>query len=134
MIKDRYGRAIFPVNSITVFDTSLDYDSELFEDTVGYKLSEFDRSRFASAYEADFGAGADWPAVAYEVLNSVVPFTAIAAAFFLGDRIEKSALAWKRMATSLLRCMPKSGFTDANGAALLALERVFDHTDSSDVR
>jgi hypothetical protein len=134
MTKDRYGQAVFPENSITVFDTSLDYDSELFEETVGLKLRDFDRSRYASAYEVDFGAGADWPAVAYEVLSSLVPFSAIAAAFFLGERIEKSALSWKRMTASLLSCIPKSGFTDANGAALLALEKVFDRTDSSHVK
>lgn len=134
MIKDRYGQDIFPENSITVFDTALDYDSELFEDTGKYKLRDFDRGRYASAYEVDVGAGADWPAVAYEVLGSVVPFSAVAAAFFLGERIEKSTLAWKRMATSLLSCIPKRGFTDANGAALLALEKVFEHTESPDVR
>ncbi|GAA6208829.1 hypothetical protein NBRC116601_21220 [Cognatishimia sp. WU-CL00825] len=134
MIKDRYGKAIFPENSITVFDTALDYDSELFEDTVGLKLRDFDRDRYSSAYEADFGAGADWPTVAYEVLNSLVPFSAIAAAFFYGDRIEKSALAWKRMAVGLLSCIPRQGYTDANGAALLALDKVFELTKSSDVR
>ncbi|MGX0878439.1 hypothetical protein ACSSV4_003138 [Roseovarius sp. MBR-154] len=134
MIKDRYGRDIFPENSITVFDTALNYESELFEDTVGLKLRDFDRGRYASAYEVDVGAGADWPTVAYEVLSSVVPFSAVAATFFLGERIEKSALAWKRMATTLLSCIPKRGFTDANGAALLALEKTFQHTESSDVR
>ena len=55
------------------------------------------------------------------------------AAFFLGDRIEKSALAWKRMADNLLPCIPRCGFTDANGASLLALERVFDSTGSTNV-
>ncbi|MEO1405967.1 MAG: hypothetical protein AAFV54_05695 [Pseudomonadota bacterium] len=134
MIKDRYGKAILTENSITVFDTDLNYDSELFEDTVGLKLRDFDRDRYSSAYEADFGAGADWPAVAYEVLSSLVPFSAIAAAFFYGDRIEKSALAWKRMAISLLSCIPRQGYTDANGAALLALDKVFDFTSSSNVR
>ncbi|MCW9042617.1 MAG: hypothetical protein OQK05_04670 [Pseudopelagicola sp.] len=134
MIKDRYGQEIFPENSIVVFDTALDYDSELFEDTVGLKLRDFDRVRYASAYEADFGAGADWPAVAYEVLYSLVPFSAIAAAFFLGERIEKSALAWQRMAASLLTCIPKIGFTDANGASLLALEKVFELTESPDIK
>ncbi|SMX29648.1 hypothetical protein TRP8649_03786 [Pelagimonas phthalicica] len=134
MVKDRYGKTIFPENSITVFDTSLDYDSELFEDTVGLKLRDFDRDRYSSAYEADFGSGADWPAVAYEFLNSLVPFSAVAAAFFYGDRIEKSALAWKRMAASLLSCIPRQGYTDANGAALLALNEVFELSKSSDVR
>lgn len=134
MIKDRYGKAIFAENSITVFDTALNYDTELFEDAVGLKLRDFDRCRFSSAYEADFGAGADWPAVAYEVLNSFVPFSAIAAAFFCGDRIEKSAFAWKRMAASLLSCIPRQGYIDANGAALLALDKVFEISKSSDVR
>lgn len=134
MIKDRYGRSINRENSISVFDTSLNYKSELLKDAAGLKLRDFDRGRYASAYEADFGAGADWPAVAYEVLNSLVPFSAIAAAFFLGERIEKSALAWRRMATSLLSCIPKGGFTDANGAGLLALDTVFDRTESSDIR
>lgn len=130
MIKDRYGTPFSTENSITVFDTSLNYDSELLEDTVGWKLRDFDRECFVSAYETDFGAGADWPAVAYEVLGSFLPFSAIAATFFLGEKIEKSALAWKRIVTNLLSCFPIGGFTDANGAALLALERVFEHTDS----
>lgn len=134
MIKDRYGNALLSQNSIAVFDTSLNYDSELFDDTFGRKLREFDRKRYASAYEADFGAGADWPAVAYEVLNSLVPFSALAAVFFLGDRIERSAAAWRRMAMNLLSCIPSGGFTDANGAALLALEHIFSQTASSDVR
>ncbi|WP_424943421.1 hypothetical protein [Aliiroseovarius crassostreae] len=134
MIKDRYGQEIFSENSIIVFDTSLDYDSELFEDTVGLKLLNFDRNQYASAYEIDFGAGADWPAVAYEVLSSVVPFSAIVAVFFMGERIEKSALAWKRVATSLISLIPRNGFTDANGAALLALEKVFEYTNSSNVK
>lgn len=133
MIKDRYGKAIFQTNSIKIFDTSLNYDSEVFEDTVGLKLRDFDRSRFSSAYETDFGAGADWPAVAYEILTGYIPFAPIVAVFFLGERIEKSALAWKRVAVSLLSCIPRSGFTDANGAALLALERVFDSADSTNV-
>jgi hypothetical protein len=133
MIKDRYGQAFFQTNAIAVFDTSLDYDSEAFDDTVGLKLRDFDRSSFSSAYEADFGAGADWPAVTYEVLTTYIPFASIVAAFFLGDRIEKSALAWKRMADNLLSCIPRGGFTDANGASLLALERVFDSTGSTNV-
>ncbi|HBG99806.1 MAG: hypothetical protein JKP98_24770 [Rhodobacteraceae bacterium] len=130
MIKDRYGKALFSEDAVAVFDTALDYDSELFEDTVGWKLRDFDRDKYAAAYEVDFGAGADWPMVAYEVLG-LIPYSAVAAAFFMGNRIEKSVLAWKRMASTLLSRLPKDGFTDANGAALLALERLFEHSGST---
>jgi len=133
MIKDSYENEPLSENSVRVFDTALNYDSELFENTVRRKLRKFDRDRYASAYEIDFGAGASWPAVAYEVLSDLVPISAIAA-FFLGERIEKSALAWKRIASRLISCIPNDGFTDANGAALLALEQVFERTGSSDVK
>ncbi len=119
---------------MSVFDTTLNYDSELFEDTVGWKLKDFDRDRYSSAFEIDVGAGADWPAVVYEVLDKLIPFSAIAAAFFYGDRIEKSALAWKRICASFLSCIPTGGFTDANGAALLALEHVFEYSSCNDVK
>ena len=102
-----------------MFDTSLEYDSELFEDTVGLKLQNFDRQVFGSAYEVDVGSGADWPVVVYEVLETIIPFSSIAAALFFGEKIEKSAMAWKRMAAHLLSLIPDKGFTDANGAALL---------------
>lgn len=128
MFKDRYGKALYSENTIVVFDTALDYDSELFEDTLAWKLKDFERENFAAAYEIDFGAGADWPAVAYEVLNTWLPFSAIAATFFTGERIEKAALAWGRMASQLLSIIPKHGFTDANGASLLALAKVFETT------
>lgn len=133
MIKDRYGSALFSENTITVFDPSLDYDTEVFEDTLGLKLRDFDRELYAEAYEVDFGAGADWPSVAYAVLENLVPFSAIAGAFFLGERIEKSVHAWTRMASALLSCIPDGGFTDANGAALLALEKVSEHVGCSEV-
>jgi hypothetical protein len=134
MLRDRKGNTVSSENSIIVFDTSLDYDSEKFEDTVSGKLKDFDRDLFSFAYEVNVGAGADWPAVAYEVLEKLIPFSAIAAAFFYGDRIEKSALAWKRMATALLSCIRPGGFTDANGAALLALEQVFEKVGCTDVK
>jgi hypothetical protein len=133
MVKDRYGTSPFSTDSICVFDTSLKYDTELFEDTVGFKLKNVDTNRYSSAYEIDVGAGADWPVVIYEVLEKFVPFSAVAAAFFLGEKIEKSALAWKRITTSLLNCIPKGGFTDANGAALFALERVFEKLNPKSV-
>ena len=101
--------------------------------TIGLKLRDFDRSRYASAYEADFGSGSDWSAVVYELLNNHVPFSVIESAFFLGDRIEGSAMAWKRMAATLLSRIPTGGFSDANGAALLALERVLELTDRQNV-
>jgi len=134
MVKDRYGNEVSSVDSITVLDTSLDYDSEVLEDTNGFKLETFDRDRFRLAYEVDFGAGADWPAVAYEVLDKFIPFSAVAAALFYGEKIEKSILAWKRMALSLLSLIPDGGFTDANGAALLALEAIFESSDASTVK
>ena len=118
---------------MAVFDTTLNYDSELLEDTLGWKLRDLDRDKYAAAYEVDFGAGADWPMVAYEVLG-LVPYSAVAAAFFMGDKIEKSILAWKRLVTLLLSRIPKDGFTDANGAALLALERLFKESDSTSVQ
>jgi hypothetical protein len=71
--------------------------------------------------------------VAYEVLN-LAPYSAVVAAFFMGERIEKSILAWKRLVTLLLSSIPKGGFTDANGAALLALEHLFKVTDSPSVQ
>lgn len=134
MIKDRYGTPLPTENSITVFDTNLNYDSELFEDTYGRKLETFDRKVFASAYEVDVGAGADWPVIAYEIVEKLIPFSAVAAALFYGERIERSALAWRRMADYLVSCIPNFGFTDANGAALLALEKVFEHAGSADVK
>lgn len=134
MIQDRYGKAIFSEDAIVIFDTGLDYDSELFETTLGLKLKDFDKSKFSDAYEVDVGGGADWPAVVYEVLQGLIPFSAIAAAFFYGDRIEKSTLAWKQMAGALLSLIPKHGFTDANGAALLALDAVFEATGAEDVK
>ncbi|MDJ0858813.1 MAG: hypothetical protein QNJ03_07030 [Dinoroseobacter sp.] len=133
MIKDRYGQPLFPENSITVFDTSLNYDSELFEDTVGLKLKDFDKLVYSNAFEVDVGAGADWPAVVYEVLNSAIPWAVVATVFFSGERVERNLAAWKRMASSLLSLIPKRGFTGANGAALLALDAVFEATDAEQV-
>jgi hypothetical protein len=134
MIKDRYGNVFFSENSIVIFDTALDYDSGLCEDSLGLKLNSFDKSKFLEAYEIDVGGGADWPAVVYELSQSLIPFSAIAAAFFYGDRIEKSTLAWKRMAQKLLSLIPKHSFTDANGAALIALNEIFETTGASDVK
>ncbi len=93
MIKDRYDKILFSEGSVAVFDIALNYDSELFEDTVGWKLRDFDREKYSTAYEVDFGAGADWPMVAYEVLG-LLPYSAVTAIFFMGDRIEKSVLSW----------------------------------------
>jgi len=134
MIKDRYGTALYAENSITVLDFPLDNAADGFEDDLGWKLRDFDQQRYSSAYQMDFGSGADWVATAYEVLNELVPFSAIAAAFFFGERIEKSAFAWKRMASILLSCFSSDGFTDANGAALLALEQVFEKTGATNVK
>lgn len=124
---------LFSEGSVAVFDVALNYDSELFDDTVGWKLRDFDRDRYSAAYEVDFGAGADWPMVAYEVLG-LIPYSAVAAIFFMGERIEKSVFSWKRMASTLLACIPQNGFTDANGAALLALEQLFEQSSTSSAR
>lgn len=133
MIKDRYGKILFSEASVAVFDTALNYDSELFEETIGWKLQDFPRDKYAAAHEADFGAGADWPMVVYEVLG-LIPYSAVIAAFFLGDRIEKSVLSWKRIVSTLLDSIPKNGFTDANGASLLALEQLFEQSGSNSAR
>jgi hypothetical protein len=60
------------------------------------------------------------------VAEKVIPFSALAALFFCGEKIEKSLAAWRRMAYTLLSSFPRAGFTNANGAALLALQRVFE--------
>jgi hypothetical protein len=124
---------LFSESSVAVFDIALNYDSELFEDTVAGKLRNFDRRKYSAAHEVDFGAGADWPMVAYEVLE-LIPYSAVAAIFFMGDRIEKSVLSWKRMASTLLASIPPKGFSDANGAALLALEKLFEQSNSGTAR
>ncbi len=38
------------------------------------------------------------------------------------------------MASTLLACIPQKGFTDANGAALLALEKLFEQSSGSSAR
>jgi hypothetical protein len=125
MFKDRYGQQAFPANAIVVFSPDLDYDTEYPETQSLPNIKDFDRSTYSAACEVDLGAGADWPFAAYQVLESFIPFTAIAAAFFLGEKIEKSAAAWGRMVKGLWRLIPKQGFTDRNGAALLLIEKSF---------
>lgn len=100
MIKDRYAKMLFSEGSLAVFDIALNYDSELLDEIVGWRLRDFHCDKYSTAYEVDFGAGADWPMVAYEVLG-LIPYSAVAAIFFMGDRIEKSVLSWKRMASTL---------------------------------
>ncbi|MEM9709726.1 MAG: hypothetical protein AAF871_13160 [Pseudomonadota bacterium] len=134
MFKDRYGNPLFDENSITVFDTDLNYDSELFEDTLGLKLKDFDRGQFNAAYEVDVGGGADWPAVAYEIADKAQYLAPVVAVLFYGEKVEKSLRAWGRLAAELVALIPKRGFTDMNGAGILALNAVFEATETTNVR
>lgn len=125
--RDRYGQLHFSTDSIVIFDADVDYDGEVFEEHMRLKLTQFDRELFVSAYEVDLGAGADWPFVAYEVINEVIPFSLVAAALFAGEQVEKSVCAWTRLASKLMSLLRKrTAFPNATGAALLAVSGVLE--------
>ena len=86
METDRYGNRISFENSIVIFEPCMEYDAGDNGNTDSQRLQDIDPSRYSCACEADLGAGADWPVVAFELLNRLIPFTAIAALLFSGDR------------------------------------------------
>ena len=131
MFSDRYGANYGSDKRVTIFSQELEYDSETeYEDTI-VKVLDFDESTYEKAYEVDMGAGADWPFVALQILESVAPASLIATVFFFGERIENSFDAWHRMARKIVGLTPKHAFLDRNGAAVLALSKLTEAHSAS---
>ena len=105
----------------TSSDDEWDHHREIFR-------RELERD-FGLAFESgNIGAGADIPAFLTLLQSSDVPNWVIGfAAFFLGEPVSKNLAAWKGMAAKVRSFFKRrSVFVSRQGAALLAVEAVFE--------
>ncbi len=112
---------------LLVIDETYGRDEETYEaDSENYRQG-LEREFNAQFAPANVGAGADIPAFLTIIATTSVPLWAVVlSAFFFGKPINENLDAWKEIGAKIRRFFDRPVVLSRHGAAVLAVEAVFD--------
>jgi hypothetical protein len=112
---------------VIVIDETYDGDEQSWEADSEQYRRQLEQEFEAVFQKVNVGPGADIPAFLTELINARMPlWSATLVAFFAGKGIKENLEAWTEMAHALRRFFARPIILARHGAAVLALEAVFD--------
>ncbi len=114
---------------VIIIDETYDHSTDWEADSERYRQG-LERDFKTGFQTVDIGSGADLPAFLTNLANATVPlWSATLAVFFLGKQIKENLDAWGEMVRAIKRFFPRPVVLARNGAAVLAIQAVFDQMD-----